>query len=31
LFVLGTEISFEPSANGFYLHKPNPNLWNSLQ
>ncbi|MEY4987936.1 MAG: hypothetical protein RL567_1715 [Bacteroidota bacterium] len=24
LFVLGTEISFEPSANGFYLHKPNP-------
>lgn len=23
LFVLGTEISFEPSANGFYLHKPN--------
>ncbi|MEN9729082.1 MAG: hypothetical protein RLZ91_199 [Bacteroidota bacterium] len=26
LFVLGTEISFEPSANGFYLHKPNPNL-----
>jgi len=24
LFVLGTEISFEPSANGFYLHKPSP-------
>ncbi len=24
LFVLGTEISFEPSANGFYLHKPTP-------
>ena len=23
LFVLGTEMSFEPSANGFYLHKPN--------
>ncbi len=23
LFVLGTEISFESSANGFYLHKPN--------
>ena len=22
LFVLGTEISFEPSANGFHLHKP---------
>ncbi|MEK6546904.1 MAG: iron-sulfur cluster biosynthesis family protein [Bacteroidota bacterium] len=26
LFVLGTEISFEPSANGFYLHKPSPVL-----
>ncbi len=24
LFVLSTEISFEPSANGFYLHKPSP-------
>jgi iron-sulfur cluster assembly protein len=22
LFVLGTVISFEPQANGFYLHKP---------
>jgi iron-sulfur cluster assembly protein len=26
LFVLGTEISFEPSANGFYLHKPSSSL-----
>lgn len=26
LFVLGTEISFEPSANGFYLHKPTPTI-----
>lgn len=24
LFVMGTEISFEASANGFYLHKPSP-------
>ena len=26
LFVMGTEISFEPSANGFYLHKPTPTI-----
>lgn len=26
LFVLGTEISFDSSANGFYLHKPTPTL-----
>ncbi len=22
LFVVGTEVDFDPSANGFYLHKP---------
>lgn len=26
LFVIGTEISFNPTANGFYLHKPQPTV-----
>ena len=26
LFVVGTEIDFDPSANGFYLHKPKANV-----
>jgi hypothetical protein len=29
LFVVGTEIDFDPGANGFYLHKPKANVWNS--
>lgn len=26
LFVVGTEIDFDPGANGFYLHKPKANI-----
>lgn len=25
LFVVGTEVDFDPGANGFYLHKPKAN------